>query len=122
MPATPPTLDLVTLSVVDFIDREVAHLDRVCSLQFDLAAKAVALNHIETLRRLDELNHAHAQNMVDKQDFLPRQMFEQFANENAKWRETVTKAISESAGANRTLVVVMGFLFTALSIALRLWK
>jgi sensor domain CHASE-containing protein len=97
-------------------------LDRVCHLQFDLSAKAVALSHVETLRRLDELNHAHAQNVIDKQDYLPRQMFEQFANENAKWRETVTKAISESAGANRTLIVVMGFLFTALSIALRFWK
>jgi sensor domain CHASE-containing protein len=116
------SIESVTVSVVAYVDREVAHLKELSQLRSDLADRAIELNHVETLRRLDELNHAHAQNIIDKQDYLPRQMFEQFANDNAKWRETVTKAISESAGANRTLIMVIGFVFTAITILMRFWK
>jgi hypothetical protein len=114
--------ETVTIPIVEFVDREVGYLREVTLLRADLADKAVALNHVETLRRLEELNHAHAQNVIDKQDYLPRQMFEQFANENARWRETVTKAISESAGSNRTLILGVTFLFSAIAIVLKFWK
>jgi len=117
-----PSDTTVVIPVVDFVDREIAHLRSIAQLQFDLTEKAVALNHVETLRRLDELNHAHAQNTLDKQEYLPRQMFEQYTSDNSKWRETVTKSISESAGANRTLIMVMGFVFTAITIVVRFWK
>jgi hypothetical protein len=110
------------MSITAFIDRENGHLKELTTLRAELAEKAVQLNHVETLRRLDELNHAHAQNMIDKQDYLPRQMFEQFESENSKWREGVNKTISESAGANRTLIVVVGFIFSAITIALHFWK
>jgi hypothetical protein len=117
--ATPRTVEL---PVVEFIDREVGHLDRIMQLEFALAEKARQLNHTETLRRLDELNHAHAQNVIDKQDYLPRQMFEQFESENQKWREGVNGAISTAAGANRTLILIVGFVLTALGIVLKVWK
>jgi hypothetical protein len=112
----------VRIPVVEFIDRETSHLKEVCFLRFDLEATAVRLDHVEVLRRLDELNHAHAQNMIDKQDYLPRQMFEQWAKENATWRESVTKSISESTGSNRTLIVLVGFIFSAITILLHFWK
>jgi hypothetical protein len=121
MDATPKTL-AIEIPIVEFVDREIAHLRDFENLQATLVAKAVELNHVEILRRLDELNHAHAQNVIDKQEFLPRQMFEQFSNDNAKWRESVTKSISESAGSNRTLILVVGFLFTAITIVLKFWR
>jgi len=114
--------ETVTIPIVAFVDREIGHLREVCLLRSDLADKAVALNHVETLRRLDELNHAHAQAAERNRDYLPRQMFDQYSAEQSKWRETVTKAISESAGANRTLIVVIGFVFSAIAIVLRFWK
>ena len=120
--ADPTPQIVVTIPVVTFIDREVGHLKELHGLRFDLAAKAVELNHVETLRRLDELNHAHAQNMIDKQDYLPRQMFEQFEAENTKWREGVNNAISQSVGSTRTMILVVGFALTVIGIALKLWK
>jgi sensor domain CHASE-containing protein len=119
--ATPRML-VVELPVVEFVDREVAHLRELHTLRFELAGKAIELNHVETLRRLDELNHAHAQNMIDKQDYLPRQMFEQFESENQKWREGVNGAINSAAGSNRTLILIVGFVLTALGIVLKVWK
>jgi CHASE3 domain sensor protein len=121
MDATPKTL-AIEIPIVEFVDREIHHLEKFENLQAALTAKAVELNHIEILRRLDELNHAHAQNAIDKQNYLPRPMFEQFEADNAKWREAVNKQISESAGANRTLIVVVGFIISMLSIALKFWK
>ncbi|HXM63714.1 MAG TPA: hypothetical protein VN950_22830 [Terriglobales bacterium] len=122
MSATPPTEIYVTLPVVQFIDREIGHLGEKTTLRADLEAMAVRLNHLEILRRLDELNHAHVQATADKQELLPRQLFEQFTNDNAKWREAVTKSISESVGSNRTLIVVVGFIFTAITILMRFLK
>ena len=112
----------VQIPVTEFVYREIGHLEKIAQLQFELGAKAVALNHVEVLRRLDELNHAHAQTVIDKQEYLPRQMFEQFVADNTKWREQVNNSISASAGANRTLILIVGFLISALSVALKVWK
>jgi hypothetical protein len=113
---------IVTLTVKEFVDREVLHARELGELRFDLSSKALELNHVETLRRLDELNHAHAQNLVDKQAFLPRERFEQFIGDNdTKWN-TVNKVISESAGANRMLILIMGVIFSVLTIVVKFWK
>jgi hypothetical protein len=113
---------IVTLTVREFVDREVTHAQQLNQLRFDLSSKALELNHVETLRRLDELNHAHAQSTADKQSFLPRERFEQFTADNDNKWSAINKVISESAGANRMLILIMGVIFSVMTLVIRFWK
>lgn len=44
--------------------------------EHDLERSAIELQNTETLRRLEELNHAHAQSVVDKAQFLTIGVFD----------------------------------------------
>jgi hypothetical protein len=75
----------------------IAHEREVRQTRSDGLAKAVEIQAIETLRRLDELNHAHATAMENWRTSLPRELFEQWRDEHAKWKETVNTAMALGA-------------------------
>jgi hypothetical protein len=75
----------------------IEHEREVRETRADALAKAVEIQAIETLRRLDELNHAHATAMENWRQSLPRELFEQWRDDHSKWKETVNTAMGLGA-------------------------
>jgi hypothetical protein len=104
------------------VEREVAHLKELHGLEIKFLNYKHEVDSIETKRRLDELNHAHAQNAIDKGGFVPYSLYNQFVDGNQKWREEVNKTLSMTAGKSSQNVLIIGFIFAALQILLHFWK
>src|SRR5271170_3773186 len=68
------------------------------NLRFDLAEKALQLDHIEMLRRLDLLNHAHEDARQKESSFVGREVYESQIKDHNKWRDEVNSALSNRQG------------------------
>jgi len=68
------------------------------NLRFDLAEKALQLDHIEMLRRLDLLNHAHEDARQKEASFVGREVYESQVKDHNKWRDEVNSALSNRQG------------------------
>lgn len=55
---------------------------------------ALSLQALEYERRLDELNHAHAQSVLDKAQFLQRDTYEKSERELIEWRRGVDAVLT----------------------------
>ena len=89
--------------------REMAlHRETMVSLRFELAQRAVELDHIEMLRRLDLLNHAHEEARQKEATFVGREVYESQAKENNKWRDEVNATLSARQGRSSVTSGVAG--------------
>jgi hypothetical protein len=80
-------------------DRELADRERVfVSLRFELAERALQLDHVEMLRRLDLLNHAHEDARQKEASFVGREVYESQIRDQSKWRDEVNSALSNRQG------------------------
>lgn len=80
-------------------DRERAEQQKVfVNLRFELAERALELDHIEMLRRLDLLNHAHEDARQKEASFVGREVYESQTKEHNKWRDEVNSALSTRQG------------------------
>ncbi len=80
-------------------EREVADQRKaLVDLRFDLADRALQLNHIEMLRRLDLLNHAHEEARQKEASFVGREVYESQTKDHNKWRDEVNSALSTRQG------------------------
>lgn len=61
--------------------------NRILQERFAAMDKAVAIQHTEYSRRLDELNHAHQQQRQDFDRYLPRSTYEDFASGYSEWKD-----------------------------------
>jgi hypothetical protein len=75
-------------------DRERTFID----LRFQLAERALELDHVEMLRRLDLLNHAHEDARQKEASFVGREVYESQVKEHNKWRDEVNSALSTRQG------------------------
>jgi hypothetical protein len=81
------------------IEREMADRERTfVDLRFELAERALELDHIEMLRRLDLLNHAHEDARQKEASFVGREVYESQVKENNKWRDEVNSSLSTRQG------------------------
>lgn len=78
------------------------------NLRFELAERALQLDHTEMLRRLDLLNHAHEQARQKEASFVGREVYESQAKENNKWRDQVNAALSTRQGRSSVTSGVAG--------------
>jgi len=69
----------------------------------DKLSESLRLQATETLRRLDELNHAHAQAVENWRTSLPRELFDQWKDEHAKWKDSVNAQLVVAASLNASL-------------------
>jgi hypothetical protein len=91
------------------VEREKAEQQRVfVDLRFDLAEKALQLDHIETLRRLDLLNKAHEDARQKEASFVGREVYESQTKEHNKWRDEVNAALSTRQGRSSVTSGVAG--------------
>ena len=68
------------------------------SLRFELAERALELDHVEMLRRLDLLNHAHEDARQKEASFVGREVYESQVKDHNKWRDEVNSALSNRQG------------------------
>ena len=98
----------------EIADRQQAFLD----LRFELAERALELDHIEMLRRLDLLNHAHEDARQKEASFVGREVYESQIRDHNKWRDEVNAALSNRQGKSSVIYglagAVGGFALTAL--------
>jgi len=77
-------------------------------LRFELAERALELDHIEMLRRLDLLNHAHEDARQKEASFVSREVYESQVRDNNKWRDEVNSALSTRQGRSSVTSGVAG--------------
>src|SRR5580658_9921075 len=81
------------------IERESADRERTfIDLRFQLAERALQLDHVEMLRRLDLLNHAHEDARQKEASFVGREVYESQVKDSNKWRDEVNSALSNRQG------------------------
>src|SRR5580658_5218696 len=81
------------------IERESADRERTfIDLRFQLAERALQLDHVEMLRRLDLLNHAHEDARLKEASFVGREVYESQVKDHNKWRDEVNAALSTRQG------------------------
>lgn len=80
-------------------EREMAERERAfVGLRFELSERALQLDHIEMLRRLDLLNHAHEDARQKEASFVGREVYESQVKDTNKWRDEVNSALSNRQG------------------------
>jgi hypothetical protein len=90
-------------------EREMADRQKFfVDLRFELAEKALQLDHIEMLRRLDLLNHAHEEARQKEANFVGREVYESQTKEHNKWRDEVNSALSTRQGRSSVTSGVAG--------------
>ncbi len=77
-------------------------------MRFELAQKALELDHIEMLRRLDLPNHAHEEARQKEASFVGREVYESQAKEHNKWRDEVNATLSARQGRSSVTSGVAG--------------
>jgi hypothetical protein len=77
-------------------------------LRFQLAERALELDHIEMLRRLDLLNHAHEDARQKEASFVGREVYESQIKDNNKWRDQVNSVLSTRQGRSSVTSGVAG--------------
>jgi hypothetical protein len=91
------------------VEREMANQQKAfINLRFELAERALELDHLETLRRLDLLNHAHEDARQKEASFVGREVYDSQTRENNKWRDEVNSALSTRQGRSSVTSGVAG--------------
>jgi hypothetical protein len=60
--------------------------------------EAIKLQAFEYGRRLDELNHSHAQQQANQATYVSRELFENFVKDLSTWREQTNVTLSARDG------------------------
>lgn len=68
------------------------------NLRFELAERALQLDHVEMLRRLDLLNRAHQDARQKEASFVGHEVYESQVKDSNKWRDAVNSARSNRQG------------------------
>lgn len=127
---TSPHGAYITLSLVEYVDRELEHRRKFVDTQYQALREILSLNltymkqanelaYIELQRRLDVLNHAHQEAKLKEQAFLPRENFDQFFKDFGKWRDEVNGFQSNLIGKISVSVGLVGVVLFLLS---HFWK
>ena len=74
--------------------------------------RALKLQAAEYERRLNQLNHAHEQNIERNAEFVSEEKFNGFVREFREYKETTDKALQiaqgVTSGVNKTIAVIVG--------------
>jgi hypothetical protein len=77
-------------------------------MRFELAQRALELDHVEMLRRLDLLNHAHEEGRRKEASFVGHEVYDSQAKEHNKWRDEVNATLSAQQGRSSVTSAVAG--------------
>jgi hypothetical protein len=106
-------------------DPNVHERERVVVLEQRLLAleRAIALQAMEYSRRLEELNHAHAQQVQAQATYIGREVYEGYVKEERSWREKVSTRLDildgrsgGSSSSQRLLFLILPLLLSAVAL------
>jgi hypothetical protein len=104
------------------METHVAMLDRLLQERVAALDRATELQACEYARRLDELNHAHAQALQDRGHFLAREVWEAYISQLESWRASVTTELALTRGKALGWTLAMGSGVVILTLLLRWLK
>jgi hypothetical protein len=80
-------------------EREMTDREKVfVNLRFELAERALQLDHVEMLLRVDLLNHAQEDARQKEASFVGHEVYESQVKDSNKWRDEVNSALSKRQG------------------------
>lgn len=82
-------------TIREVMEQRLDAMDAALVLQRNINHEKLQMQAAEYERRLTVLNHAHEEAVRERNRTLPREMFEQWTVEFAKWRDTVNKAMGD---------------------------
>ena len=91
----------------EYLEEQLRHERELRETIESKLGESLRLQATETLRRLDELNHAHSVAAENWRTSLPRELFDQYKDEQVKWKEGVNALTNKIIGA-MILIVFMG--------------
>lgn len=94
------------------VDREIRHLRELIERTTSEKEKALELQRTEYLRRLDELNNAHARAEAAVRATVPRETFDVFIANYNRWREEVMAETGNIKAAAATRDRIFYFFIT----------
>jgi hypothetical protein len=90
-------------------EREMANQRKAAvDLRFELADRAMQVEHIEMIRRLDLLNHAREEARQKEASFVGREVYESQAKDHYKWRDEVNATLAVRQGRSSVTSAVTG--------------
>lgn len=117
----------VRREVRDIVDREIKHLKELVERTAAEKDVALLLQRVEYLRRLDELNNAHARAETAVRATVPRETYDVFVSSYNRWREEViaeTGSIRAAAAARDRMfylfITIAGLLLSGITIWINL--
>lgn len=117
----------VRKEVREMVDREIKHLKELTERTTALKDEALLLQRTEYLRRLDELNNAHARAEAAVRATVPRETYDMFVLNYNRWRDEVITETGNirSAAATRerifyVLIAIAGLLLSGITIWINL--
>ena len=95
----------------------------------NLRERAVDIQANEYRRRLDELNHAHAQQVQTQATYIGREVYEGYVKEERAWRDTVRTRLDlldgrsgGSSASQRLLFLILPLLLSAVAVVLAFFR
>jgi hypothetical protein len=114
---------VIRREATELVDREINHLRELIERTTAEKEVALGLQRTEYLRRLDELNNAHARAERAVLATVPRETFDVFVSDYNRWREEVmgeAKVSKASQAARDRLfymaMAIMGLMMSVITI------
>ncbi len=111
--------DAMSPTLREYIETQIRYERTLVDQRFEMLDRALILQAEEYKRRLDALNHAHAQAVVEQQRTLPRELHEAFIKEYDFFRMETAKQLQANATRSTTWVSAIGLLFLIVQIIMR---
>lgn len=113
---------------LDRLREIITHLREMSDRSEAAQAKALSLQAREYERRLAELNTVHEHALQAQRETVPREVFDHFVSSFAEWKDTINQEIALNKGASANsaryfsnVVIIVGLVFGALTLLLRLF-
>lgn len=94
----------------------------VLNIKVEERDKALKVQASEYERRLDDLNHAHAEAQRVLNTYLPREIHEKSQTEFRLWQTSVDKEMDQNRGRNSTFTSIAAAALSIAAIGLGLWN
>jgi hypothetical protein len=102
----------------EYIDQRITMLAEAHTREHELLDRALAIQAREYERRLDELNHSHAEARRVLATYITRDLYESSQKDLTVWKSNIDKAIANMAGRNAAYGIALGAAVTVITVAI----
>ena len=114
--------DRELVSLREYLEQRLDYERSLVAQRFEMLEKALTLQAAEYERRLIVLNHAHEAAVKEQARVLPRELFDQFKDDYADWRDSVNTSLTTIATRSAIWTAIVGVLVILADIAVNVWR